>query len=62
MEIKLNLWLTHDLTLFGRTILVKSPGLSQIIYSASMLSVAEPVINQTQRKLFAFYGKIKKIK
>jgi len=60
METKLNLWLRRDLTLFGRTMLAKSMGISQLIYSASMLSVPEPVINQTQGKLFAFCGEIKR--
>ena len=60
METKLNLWLTRDLTLFGRTMLAKSLGISQLIYSASVLSVPEPVINQTQGKLFAFLWRNKK--
>ena len=60
METKLNLWLTRDLTLFGRTMLAKSLGISQLIYSASMPSVSEPVINQTQGKLFAFLWRNKK--
>jgi len=47
METKLNLWLSRDLTLFGRTLLVKSLGLSQLIYSSSMLSVPESVIQHT---------------
>ena len=34
--------------------LAKSLGLSQLIYAASMLSVSETVIQQTQSKLFAF--------
>ena len=55
METKLNLWLMRDLTLFGRTMLAKSLGISQLIYSAP-----EPVINQTQGKLFAFLWRNKK--
>ena len=54
METKLNMWRSRDLTLFGRTMLVKSLGLSQLIYAASMFSVPETVIQQTQSKLFAF--------
>ena len=54
METKLNIWRSRDLTLFGRTMLAKSLGLSQLIYAASMLSVPETVIQQTQSKLFAF--------
>ena len=54
METKLNIWRSQDLTLFGRTMLAKSLGLSQLIYAASMLSVPETVIQQTQSRLFAF--------
>ena len=56
METKLNILLSRDLTLFGRTMLAKS-GLSQLIYTASMLSVPETAIQQTQLKLFAFLWK-----
>jgi len=62
METKLNLWLSRDITLFERTVLVESLGLSQLIYSSSMLSVHESVIQQTQAKLFSFLWKHKKDK
>ena len=62
METKLNIWLSRDLTLFGRTLLAKSLGLSQLIYTASMLPVPESVIQQTQSKLFAFLWKHKRDK
>jgi len=62
METKLNLWLSRDLTLFGRTLLIKSLGLSQLIYSSLMLSVPESVIQQTQTKLSSFLWKHKKDK
>jgi len=35
------------------------PWVSQLIYAASTLSVTEPVINQTQKKVFAFLWKNK---
>ena len=44
METKLNVWLSRDLTLMGRTLLVKALGISKIVYSASMLCVPEEVI------------------
>ena len=62
METKLNIWLSRDLTLFGRTMLAKSLGLSQLTYTASMLSVPELAIQQTQRKLFSFLWKNKRDK
>jgi len=62
METKLNIWWSRDRTLFGRTMLAKSLGLSQLIYTASMLSVPETAIQQTQSKLFAFLWKNKRDK
>ena len=48
METKLNIWLSRNLTLFGRTMLAKSLGLSQLIYTASMLSVPETAIQRAE--------------
>jgi len=62
METKLNIWRSQDLTLFGRTMLAKSLGLSQLIYTTSMLSVPETAIQQTQSTLFAFLRKNKRDK
>ena len=42
--IKLNIWQTRDLTLFGRTMLLKTLGLSKLVYAASMVRVPEMVI------------------
>ena len=44
MDTKLNIWQTRDLTLYGRTMLVKALGISKIVYVASMLSVPETVV------------------
>ena len=62
METKLSTWQSRDLKLFGRIVLAKSLGLSQLIYTTSMLSVPETVIQQTQSKLFAFLWKNKRDK
>ena len=59
METKLNIWLSRDLTLMGRTLLAKSLGVSKLVYAASMLTVPEEVINIVQRKLFSFLWKNK---
>ena len=34
METKLNIWLSHDLTLMGRTLLTKMLGISKLVYAA----------------------------
>ena len=50
MNTKLSIWQTRDLTLFGRTMLVKTLGLSKFVYAASMLRVPEMVIKLGTRK------------
>ena len=54
--------LSRDLTLMGRTLLVKALGISKIVYSASMLWVPEEVIKRVQEKLFSFLWRNKKDK
>ena len=62
MGTKLNIWRWRDLTLSGRIMLAKSLGLSQLIYTASMLSVPETIIQQTQNNYLPFYGRIREIR
>ena len=62
MKTKLNIWQTRDLSLYGRSMLAKTVGVSQLIYAASMLTVPEPVIHKTQAELFAFLWRNKKDK
>ena len=59
MKTKLNLRLTRDLTLYGRTLLAKTIGISQLINTASMLSVPETVFKNTWALLFNFLWKNK---
>ena len=44
METKLNIWLARDLTLMGRTRLSKTLGNSNLVYTASTLSVPKKAI------------------
>ena len=45
MDAKLNTWQTRDdLTLFDRTMLVKTLGISKLVYVTSMLCIPELVI------------------
>ena len=62
MKIKLNLWLSRDLTLYGRSLLAKTLGVSQLVYAASMLTVPSLVIKNVQTELFSFLWKNKKDK
>ena len=62
METKLNIWLSRDLTLMGRTLLAKTLRISKLVYTASMLTVPQEVIKIVQTNFSIFYGKTKKIK
>ena len=62
MKTKLNLWLSRDLTLYGKSLLAKTLGVSQLIYAASMLSVLTSVMKNVQTELFNFLWKNKKDK
>ena len=54
MQAKLNIWPSRDLTLMGRTLLVKALGISKLVYTASMLTTPQEVIESVQGKLFNF--------
>ena len=62
MKTKLNLWLSRDLTLYGRSLLAKTLGVSLLVYAASMLTVPSLVIKNAQTELFRSCGKTKKTK
>ena len=64
MSTKLNLWRTCELTLYGKSLLAKTLGASQLIYTASMICVPDTVINNVQGHLFSFlwYNMMDKIK
>ena len=62
MDAKLNMWQTRDLTLFGRTMLVKALGISKLVYAASMLCVPEVVVKTVQERIFKFLWKNKEDK
>jgi len=62
MKTKLNLWFSRDLTLYGKSLLAKTLGVSQLVYAASLLSVPNAVIKIVQTQLFSFLWKNKKDK
>ena len=62
LKVKLNLWLSRDLTLYGKSILAKTLGMSQLVYAASMLSVPNAVIKNVQSELCSFLWRNRKDK
>jgi len=61
-QAKLDMWSSRDLTIFGRTMLIKTLGISQLIYSASDLDVPKGIVEIVRTKSFKFLWKNKKDK
>ena len=57
MKIRLNLWLSRNLTLYGKSLMAKTLGVSQLVYAASLLSVPNAVTKIVQTQLFSFVWK-----
>ena len=62
MKTRFNLLLSRDLTLYGKSLLAKTLGVSQLVYAASLLSVPNAVTKIVQTELFSFLWKNKKDK
>ena len=61
LQTKLEMWSARSLT-FGRVLITKTLGISQIIYSASNIEVPEEIAGTLKKKLFNFIWKKRKIK
>ena len=62
MKTKLNLWQRRDQKLFGKSVLAKTLGASQLIYTALLVTVPDAVTRAAQSLLFSFLWKSKKDK
>ena len=62
LQTKLKMWSGRDLTLFGKVMIIKTSGLSQLIYSASNLVVPDGIAGTVKTKSFKFLWKNKKDK
>jgi len=56
------MWSSSDLTIFGRAMILKILGLSQLVYSASNLVVLQGTVDLVKTKLFRFLWRNKKDK
>ena len=54
MKTKLNLWQTRDLTLFGKSVLAKTLGASQLIYNTSLMTVPDALTSQPPPQALRF--------
>ena len=62
LQTKLDMWSSRDLTIFGRAMLLKTLGISQLIYSASNLDAPKGIVEIVRTKSFKFLWKNKKDK
>ena len=59
LQTKLDMWSARDLTIFGRAMILKTLGLSQLVYSASNLVVPPGIVDIVRTKSFKFLWKNK---
>ena len=62
LQTKLDLWKARNLTLFGKALIIKSLGLSQIVYAASNVNVPTEIKHTIKSKLFKFFWNKKRTK
>ena len=62
LQTKLDIWSSRDLTIFGRAMILKTLGLSQLVYSASNLVVPQGIVDLVKTKSFRFLWRNKKDK
>ena len=60
LQIKLDMWSSRDLILFGKVMIVKTLGISRLIYSASNLPVPAGIEDSAKTKCFNFLWRKKK--
>ena len=54
LQAKLDISRSRDLTLFGKTMIIKTLGVSSLIYSASNINVPNDITGNVKRRLFSF--------
>ena len=62
LQTHLDMWSSRSLTLFGKVLIIKYLGLSQILYSVSNTNVPKDTITTVKGKLFSFLWNKKKDK
>lgn len=62
LQTKLDIWRSRDLTLFGKTMIIKALEVSSLIYSVSNINVPKDIAGNVKRRLFSFLWKNKRHK
>ena len=56
----MNIWRSHGLSMYGRITIIKTLGISEFLYIASLINVPEWVINTVESAIYGFVWKGKK--
>ena len=62
LQAKLDIWRSRDLTLFDKTMIIKTLGVSSLIYSVSTITVPNDIAGNVKIRLFSFLWKNKRDK
>ena len=62
LQSNLDIWCSRDLTLFSKVLIIKTMGISSLVYSAANIDVPSEVINVIKSKIFRFLWKNKRDK
>ena len=62
LNAKLGSWRSRQLSIFGRCLIVKSLGISQIVHSAAVLDIHKDYIVKIQSLILNSFGRISRIK
>ena len=62
LQIKLDMWSSRDLTLFGKVMIIKTLAIYQLIYSASNLPFPAVIEDSVKTKCFNYSGGTRKTK
>ena len=59
LKVKLDIWKSRHLSIYGRTLLIKSLGISQFLHLASVISVPEHVVSRIEQLIITFLWKVR---
>ena len=60
LKSRMNIWRSRGLSMYGRIMIVKTLGISEFSYIASLINVPEWVINAVESAIYDFVWKVRK--
>jgi len=62
LQTNLDIWKSRRVALYGKVLIIKSLGLSNLIYSISNVNVPKEIVPMVKDKMFRFLWKIRRTK